>query len=411
MTRLRLPPAALLLTAALLAAQLTAVPPLADPTGATVPAGLTLHAPPLYVALAPLFTTWDGITLLGMTRLKGFLAGIALGFVLWRAWQWRRMRGTVLQRLGRNLIILSVCSALFVLFVVVGLTWHRPMLALRGAGPDAIVVDLHSHTNVSHDVQGTLMRGYDVAANRRWHARAGFDAFFVTDHNTTAGWRADRYPDSSPRLCPGIEVSAWKAHIVLLGDTLDVNRALYDDGLNGVVALLEDSQTRYGALAVASLPEYDRALWASRDRLVAAGVAGFEIVNASPKAGDFPPAHRDSIIALARERGLFVDGVSDSHGWGATNLAWTLIRIPGWQQLYNPCSAILSVLAAPGNSVQVIERTHLTRESRWPMVLTPLGVLWVTWQTQGWLLTVSCLAWTWLIALVIPRLSRRKTEP
>jgi hypothetical protein len=346
-----------------------------------------------------------------MARLKGFLWGIALAAVLWRAWRWRKTRGTARERLGRNLIALSVFSVLFVLYVFIGLLWHRPMLALRGAGPDAIVVDLHSHTNVSHDVQGTLMRGYDVMANRRWHARAGFDAFFVTDHNTTAGWRADTTPEALPRLCPGIEVSAWKAHIVLLGDTIDVNRTLYDDGLSGVVALLQDSQTRYGALAVASLPEYDRALWASRDSLVAAGVAGFEIANASPKAGDFPPAHRDSIIALARERGLFVAGVSDSHGWGATNLAWTLIHAPGWRDTANPCRAILSVLAAPGNSVQVIERTHLTRQSRWPMVLTPLGVLWVTWQTQGWLLTASWLAWTWLVALVIPRLSRRKTEP
>jgi hypothetical protein len=285
------------------------------------------------------------------------------------------------------------------------------MLALQGAGPDQIVVDLHSHTNVSHDVQGTLMRGYDAAANRRWHGRAGFDAFFVTDHNTTAGWRADPAPDTSPRLCRGIEVSAWKAHIVLLGETIDVDRALYADGLHGVLALLRDSRPRYGALAVASLPEYDRALWGNRDSLVAAGVAGFEIVNASPKAADFPPAHRDSIIALAKAQGLFVDGVSDSHGWGATSLAWTLVRVPGWRSAANPCRAILAVLAAPGDSVQVIERTHLTRESRWPMVLTPFGVLWTTWQTQGWALTVSWLAWTWLIALLLPRFSRKRTEP
>jgi len=410
MPRLRLPPAAIVISAALIAAAVAAVPALSDPTGAPLPPGLSLHAPPLYVALAPLFTTWDGITLLGMARLKGFLAGIGLGFVLWRAWQWRKMPGTALRRLGRNLIILSVCSVLFALYVLTGMTWHRPMLALQGAGPDAIVVDPHSHTNVSHDVQGTLMRGYDATANRRWHGRAGFDAVFITDHNTTAGWRADPTPDASPRLCRGIEVSAWKAHIVLLGDTTDVDRTLYAGGRDGVLALLRDSGPRYHSLAVASLPEYDRALWNDRDSLVAAGVAGFEIVNASPKAADFPLAHRDSIIALAKVRGLFVAGVNDSHGWGATSMTWTLVRLPGWRQLNDPCPALLSVLAAPGDAVQIVERTHLTRESRWPMVLTPLGMLWVAWQTQGWALTLSWLAWTWLITLLSLRLSRKRAD-
>jgi hypothetical protein len=411
MPRLRLPKTALLLSAALIAAAVLAAPALTDPTGAPLPPGLSLHAPPLYVALAPLFTTWDGISLLGMTRLKGFLWGIALGYVLWRTWRWRSRQGTLLQRLRHDLFVLSVFSVLFVLYVLVGLTWHRPMLALEGAGPDAIVVDLHSHTNVSHDVQGTLMRGYDAAANRRWHERAGFDAFFVTDHNTTAGWRADPTPEASPRLCRGIEVSAWRAHIVLLGDTTDVDRTLYAGGRAGVLALLRDSRPRYGSLAVASLPEYDRALWNDRDSLVAAGAAGFEIVNASPKAADFPVAHRDSIIALARSHGLFVAGVNDSHGWGATSLAWTLVRLPGWRQMSDPCPALLSVLAAPGDAVQVIERTHLTRESGWPMVLTPLGMLWVTWQTQGWRLTLSWLAWTWLIAILTLRHSRKRSDP
>jgi len=410
MPRRRLPNAALLLSAALIAAEVARVPALTDPTGAPLPPGLSLHAPPLYLALAPLFTTWDGITLLGMARLKGFLWGIALLYFVWHAWKWRTQHGSVLHRLRHDLSVLSVFSVLFVLYVFIGLTWHRPMLALRGASPDQIVVDLHSHTNVSHDVKGTLMRGYDAAANRRWHGRAGFDAFFVTDHNTTAGWRADSTPDDLPRLCRGIEVSAWRAHIVLLGDTTDVDRTLYGDGLTGVLALLRDSRPRYGSLAVASLPEYDRALWGHRDSLVAAGIAGFEIVNASPKAADFPPAHRDTIIALAKAHGLFVDGVSDSHGWGATSLVWNLLTIPGWRQMADPCPAILSVLAAPGDLVQVVERSHLTRESRWPMVLTPLGMLWVTWQTQGWPLTLSWLAWTWLIVLLSLRLSGKRSD-
>ena len=35
-------------------------------------------------------------------------------------------------------------------------------------------------------------------------------------------------------------------------------------------------------------------------------------------------------------------------------------------------------------------------------------MLWVTWQTQGWTLTLSWLAWTWLIALLHPALLPEK---
>ncbi|MEP6473195.1 MAG: hypothetical protein ABJC74_05705, partial [Gemmatimonadota bacterium] len=270
------------------------------------------------------------------------------------------------------------------------------------------VADLHSHTNVSHDVRGTLMRNYDVAASRRWHARAGFDAFFVTDHNTTAGWKADRGSAGlRPAACPGIEVSAWRAHIVLLGDTTDVAQSQYDGSLPRVLQLLRDSRGRYGALAVASLPEYNRAFWPVLDSLVAAGVAGFEIVNASPKAADFPLAHRDSLIRTARRHDLLLAGVSDGHGWGATSLAWMLIDLPGWRSLPDPCSALLDRLSHPDDGIRIVERHHLTPESRWPWLLTPLGALWEGWRSQGTGLMLGWLVWIWLVTAVSRAISHK----
>ena len=159
----------------------------------------------------------------------------------------------------------------------------------------------------------------------RWHRRAGFDAVFVTDHNTVAGLGSHAGP---PVLCPGIEVSAWKAHVVLLGDSVAVDRTRYNGSLDALRRLLAESDSLYGALSVLSLPEYERNHWARLDTLVAAGADGFEIVNASPKANEFSRARRDSVVALARRTNRFVVGASDSHGWGATSMVWNLMRVP-----------------------------------------------------------------------------------
>ncbi|HTO73550.1 MAG TPA: hypothetical protein VMJ30_07020 [Gemmatimonadales bacterium] len=392
---------ALILTALLLAARIWSIPTLADPTGAPLPDGLRLHTPPLYFLLTPLFSIWDGVSLLSMDRLKGFLWGMGLLYLVWRIVRPRQPAGSPLRVLGREALAFVLSLLGFVLFVGAGILWHRPMLALTGADPGQMVVDLHSHSNVSHDVKGTLMKGFDVEASRRWHGRAGFDAFFVTDHNTTAGWRAAPVAAAGlPSACPGIEVSAWRAHIVLLGDTTDVRQQEYDGSLNKVLSLLRDSRSRYGALAIASLPEYSRSLWPDLDSLVAAGVAGFEIVNASPKAADFPIERRDSIIRLARSHGLLLAGVSDAHGWGATSLDWMLVPVTGWRDLPNPCPALLDRLGHPDDAIRIVERHHLIPESRWPRLLTPIGVVWEEWRSLDLFRLLGWLAWIWGVALV-----------
>ena len=165
--------------------------------------------------------------MLSMSRLRGFLIGLLLAFLLWRSGRalWWRFAWSDAppprSPLRRELKLLAGSFLLVLLFVLVGLLWHRPMLALAGVGRDNAAVDFHSHTNVSHDVRHTLMRWYDTEANLRWHRRAGFDAVFITDHNTVEGLRPHAGP---PARCPGIEVSAWKAHIVLLGDSVPVDR-------------------------------------------------------------------------------------------------------------------------------------------------------------------------------------------
>jgi hypothetical protein len=392
------------LTAALLLARAVAAPSLSDPLGAPLPPSLHLAYPWLYVALAPLFSLWDGVSMLSASRLQGFLTGLLALYVLWRGGRalWWRLawsdspppRAPVRREIG---LFLATLAGL-VLFVAGGLLWHRPMASLAGAEPDTIVFDAHSHTNVSHDVRGTLMRGFDTEADRRWHRRAGFDAFFVTDHNTVEGLR---HGPGTPVVCPGIEISAWKAHVVLLGDSVPVDRKRYDGSLDELRALLAESDSAYGALSVLSLPEYERSHWARLDTLVAAGADGFEIVNASPKANEFSRARRDSVVALARRTNRFVVGVSDIHGWGATNMVWNLMPRPaGATAEPAVCAGLLKGLRRGFGSSRIVERHRLRADSGWPGWLTPLGMVWETWRGMNGTLTAAWLAWIWLLCAV-----------
>ena len=358
----------------------------------------------MYLLLAPLFTLWDGISMLSMSRLVGFLTGLAVLYLGWRvvraAWM-RYMPDPVRSPsvLGEiKTLVLSL--TLFIGFVVFGAMWHRPMLSLAGTAPQDIVVDFHSHTNVSHDVRDTWMRGFDAEANRRWHDRAGFDAAFITDHNVSsreAPVARRQAGASSSVLCPGIEISAWRAHIVLLGSSEPIDRRQYPS-FAGLLRLLADSDSAYSALSLASLPEYHRHHWQRLDTLASAGLDGFEIVNASPKANELTRQEVRTVIGVARSHSLFVAGVSDSHGWGATSMVWNLVRVPNAIRT-DPCSAVLRQLRTGFPAVRVVERHRLRPDDWWPLWLTPMGVVWETWRGMGWALTAAWLVWIWLWAV------------
>jgi len=404
----RLPLLAILLTVALVAARALRAVPLYDPLGAPLPPGVHLGFPVIHLLFAPLFDLWDAASMLSLRRLEWLVAGLLLLFLVMRG-VLAMLRRRVDPDAGPPIGLIRELSALlfallgFLAFVAGGLLWHRPMVALRGVPAGLMAVDLHSHSNASHDVQGTLMTGFDAEASRRWHRRAGYDAFFLTDHNTVAGLPAGS-GNGLPFVCPGIEVSAWRAHIVLLGTRDSVDRSRYGGSLDGVLRLLRESESRYGAISIASLPEYDRNHFDHLDQLIAAGVDGFEIVNPSPKAAMFSKAHRDSVIALGKAHDLLLVGVSDSHGWGATNLSWNLVRVPGWKDARDPCQPLLKQLTTGGSAtVQIAERHHLEDDSKWPLLLTPEGIVWETWRALTPLQTLSWLFWIWLIGIMAVR--------
>jgi hypothetical protein len=176
-----------------------------------------------------------------------------------------------------------------------------------------------------------------------------------------------------------------------------VDRRRYNRSLESLLQLLETSERAYGSLSVASLPEYRRNHWTRLDTLIRAGLDGFEIVNASPKANELTRAERDTVIDLARAHDRSVLGVSDSHGWGATSMIWNLVSIPPTTTPAGVCGAVLDRLRNGFEAVRVVERHRLRPDSWWPMALTPLGMVWETWRSMGWPLTGSWVLWIWLL--------------
>ena len=189
---------------------------------------------------------------------------------------------------------------------------------------------------------------------------------------------------------------------MLLGGEVDSVRGPYRRDWAGLLQLLADADTTYGALSVASLPEYERNHWGRLDSLVAAGLDGFEIVNASPKANELTRARRDTVIALARRTGTLRGGRErpprlgrHQHGLepgararaGATGPSGSA---PGSWTRCRPGSP-----PSPWSSA-----TGFGPTTGGPCWLTPIGVVWETWRGMGWAITVAWLAWIWALWIV-----------
>lgn len=396
---------AALLSVALLAATLVfPVPALTDPTGAALPVGLHLAFPVLNIIFAPLFDAWDGVTLLAMPLLHAFLVGAV---VLIAAWGLRGAVANGRVRWLRATARLAIGVLGLGLFVLAGIRWRRPMAHLAGVPNGWWVVDLHSHTSMSHDAKGILQRDFDLETSRAWHRRGGYDAFFVTDHNLlNRGALTESL--SSPVACPGEELSLWGAHIVVLGNTDSIPKEMYADSAPGIARLLLESGTRWHGLTIASIPEYDENHFADLPQWIASGVDGFEVSNAAPKANRQTIAHRDSVIALAHTNGRWLAGASDQHGMGATVQAWTLVpRVEATTHDHSMpalCQDLLLALStAGGSATQVIERHRLRVDSRWPHWTTVVAVVWEGWRAAGMAQVVSWLTWIWGIALLCYR--------
>lgn len=383
--------------------------PLRDAATGAFASDARLEVPWTHLVLAPpsLFADW--LTTAGTWQDATALCYLVFGWWLRRAWAWRRDR--VEPRLLRETLLYLAYLGGLLAFFAWALLWPRPSARLVAADPDDAVLDLHSHTNASWDGRRSL----SVEASAAWHRRLGYDAFFVTDHNSVEASRAGKdwsrgRPLERPAVLEGTEVSLHQTHIVLLGAKERVDTRPYDGSLEGTRRFLADARAKHGGLPVMSLPEYWRYHAARWEDFAAWGAAGFELSNGSPRSLDFPERDRRRLVGLCRRRGLFLVGVTDSHGWGSTGPAWTLLRIPGHRAMDPDAleDAVLAALRARPAEARVLERIRHDSASDAFLLLSPFLGLWTFLRTLSGAQTAACLAWVWLLAL-LPRWVGRKS--
>jgi hypothetical protein len=393
--RWRLPVA---LTACVFVAQLFPLDPLVDVVTWTAPTSARLAYPLLHIVFAPLTLLADWLNGGSRRDLTGFGIWAVLAYTLLRLAARGGAPGRATRELGYAILFAAGLGA----YVAWGYWLPRPIPRLVAADPDLLVFDLHSHTALSHDGRP----GFGATQNAGWHARAGFDAAFLTDHNafgTVNGWRRDA-AGARPRLLDGEELSLSGLHLVVLGTNGEIANRPYDASWDSTGALIRRLHAD-SLYLVASLPEYWEHHWgASLGTLTTWGVDGFEIWTESPRAMDIPPADRRAVIARCRLERRAVFGATDMHGYGNAATVWNLARLPGWRAPNDTAlaRALITRLRSGGvEANQVVALWRWLPETRLGSAFgAPLNAV-LLLRTASRSHALALLAWIWLLAFAL----------
>lgn len=404
--------AAAAVTVASVAARLAPMPRLVDGESGTALGGVSLHTPAAYVMAAPLTGLLDTLSLLTVRQHVALGVTVLAAIAVWRAgvaWHGSghgsrygsRADGPARPSRGRRAVqhVAAATGALaaVVAFYAAGALLPRPMARLATTDPAAVLVDFHSHTAASHDGR----RGFTVDASRAWHAAAGFDAFYVTDHGrldrAVAAYRGDpaRAADGIVVL-PGIEVVYQGEHVVGLGPG-----ALAALGTAPTPPGVRDTGTAW-PVVVHTIPE--RLLHIAPPGVDGRGGAtAIELVDGAPRGLGQAARDRERILRIADSLDLAVVAGSNNHGWGRTAVAWSVLRIPGWRALGPDAldRAIQHAIRTRRRHAVRVVRRHPVPGARSPvgLALVAPALLWTTLATQSAAECLVTMGWAWAAAL------------
>ena len=376
MNLLRRHPIAIALVALLLVSAFHPLPPLVDAVTGSPPGDVELVRPWPYVVVAPLSDTLDALTFFSLERARWALAVWALALAAWGALRHGTVRKRVALALAGPIGIVLLAGATVLL--------PRPVPRLVAADSGTTIIDYHAHTEASHDGR----HGWTFARLAAWHARQGFEASYVTDHNIIFN-----LPITEPiRLLPGVEWSVYRQHVVALGAVRPIVRDSFGTSTPRMLRLFGELK-RQGALGIASLPEYWRNHIEELDAFVDAGVDGFEIVTCAPKALGFPEPLRREVLALAQKHDLLVVGASDNHGWGQVTCVWNVSQAGTHGFRAN----------------RVVARPLALLQGEWLPWTAPVSQPWFMLRALSWSERVSWLTWV-LVILLYRAMPRRRGQ-
>jgi hypothetical protein len=380
--------------------------PLVDVIRPQSPVAASLRTPFFYDLLAPVSTVLDTLTLLTPAQ---YWATFALCLVALFApaivrnvqrpgeFSLRRTIALCLRFIGGTVAIVGL--------MIVG--W-RPMAALNLQDPDLIAVDFHSHTSASHDGRAD----FDAERNREWHRSSGFNAAYITDHQTFAGALsgAEQNPSVAGEgvtLLPGVELRDGGEHPILLGADPTGSRLTSAD-LEG--AIVKSDGGSVPPILLLTMPGNIRQVPPS-EYTGPIRLAGIEVSDGCPRGMAQTANEKDKILALAGKLNLAPIAGSDNHGWGRAAPAWSVLRIPGWRTMTPALLDIAirrTILArSPGTTEVIARRTVGPPSGRVEAALGGVAVTVLMLRTMNLRDRLSWILWSWAGALVSLARARR----
>jgi hypothetical protein len=383
--------------------------PLVDIANPGSPPAETLRTSLLYDLFAPASNVLDTITILSPAQYVAVFALCALCFLAATLERQRRTLGRFsASRTARSMLgFLGGTVALLGIMLIA----PRPMAALVLSDPDLLAVDFHSHTEASHDGRA----GFTAERNREWHRSAGFDAVYVTDHQTFDGAldgerRNPAAAGMGTVLLPGVELRDGREHLGLIG--VDPRRMKITSPDWQGAAVAADGGPVPPLLLLLMPGEITRI--PGDDMSGAIRLGAIEGSDGSPRGLAQSASARDTILAVASRLGIARVSGSDNHGWGRAAPAWSVLRIPGWRTL-TPAQLDIEIrrtlLTRGVRSVQVIERriappSHNVIQSALGGVTVGL----VMARTMSSRERISWVGWSWGLCVLSLRRARRNRD-
>lgn len=370
-----------------------------------------LDLPPAYLAIAPISSILDTLTLLTVGQ---HIALILWAMGIFALVRFRRARTRTSVR--RELIAAGLfLLALVATYAAVGFL-PRPMAQFVASDETVVTVDFHSHTLASHDGRA----GWTDDDVRAWHRAAGFDVVYITDHASVAG--AERGIASNPPLAgqgtmvlQGLEAFFNGEHV----NVLSAGRR-YKGLMSADLKDVDPQALMLASMITKSAPVTIETVPANLDKVPALGsngipgVMAIEIVDGSPRGLSQTRKERKRIVHIADSLNLALVTGSDNHGYGRAAPGWTLFRIPGWRGMStDSLSGMLEFVLRDGRreSTRTVERVVAGGSDPVSLVMTGPLVAWRMLTTLGPDERVMWLVWTWGVVIIARGLRRYRLRP
>lgn len=359
--------------------------------------GMRLAISREFAIVAPFCAVLDMQSLLTVPQHIAVLVTLLLGFLIWRVVVF--LKGTTYPVWREELAALLMVLAVPVGLLLVNVLVPRPMARLELDDADLVAVDVHAHTNSSHDARPD----WTQAKVRAWHEASGFHVAYITDHKRFGG-AIDGTATNPSRagdgvvLLSGLELRSGGQHVNVLSMALaDSSYIVGGDHLTREMRLADGRKP----VIVQTIP-FKIPLFAGPGQDSLSYTNAIELNDGAPRGLTMGLKRHAELLRLADSLNLALVAGSDNHGWGNTSSGWTLVRVPGWRDMTPGALAVaLETEMSRGRAAtQVVERrTPLLLSA--PEVAMTVPVMFIT-AARGLTMPerISWVVWGWSSLLV-----------